>query len=772
MSKIVSLLFIICFVFNFQGRILADQMPDDSRFLLEKIEKTNNLAIDYCDISIDIAVQYVDTVLRLSNDISNLELKSRTYAIAAYVYERQGDYKLALEMANTALIISKQTKNEKLIASNYNGVGVMYDYLGDYDNAIKNYQKGYEIRRSIQDTVGMQGSLGNLGLVYHLKGDFKQAQKYLYQSKKMAKLISDTSGYTSAIINLALVFQQQKNYKKALELYEECLELYKQQNGKYDMALAYNNIGSVYMDINELRKGMHYHQLSLKIKNEIGDAPGMVMSFHNLGISLKRLGKLDSALFILKQGEAILDSVPDAASRIEMYNSIASVYFDQNEFSKAKSYLDRAEKIYNEGNKYYKIYEVYQSLALLNAKLNNYKDAYHYSELYWGMLDSIQNNENAKMLQQKELEDEYERKVLADKLEEKKEEEKRAIEKKAEEKTQTIKNYIYLTILLALLLIIFFVYRNYKANKKANIILNERNSIISSQNNEIKKQAHLLQEKNRDITDSIQYAKRLQDAILPEVSELNYALKNYFILFQPKDIVSGDFYWLHADEKLNAKYLFAVVDCTGHGVPGGFVSLVGNNAMQRAVNEFKLNSVNLILDKVSELVESDFEKESEEIRDGMDMSMIAIKEDNSNITLEYAGANNSIWIINTERKEWILNNVKVESPIVLEIKADKQPIGKYEHRKPFKLNTVQLKKGDTIYMFSDGYADQFGGPRGKKFKYSQLQELLISIQHLSMEEQKNHLFQTIENWKSWIDDKNKIQELEQLDDICLAGIKI
>lgn len=274
---------------------------------------------------------------------------------------------------------------------------------------------------------------------------------------------------------------------------------------------------------------------------------------------------------------------------------------------------------------------------------------------------------------------------------------------------------------------------------------------------EINRQKEVVEEKNKEIVDSINYAKRLQSAILPTAQKVKESFKESFVLFKPKDIVSGDFYWMQkiagfqagTRSETNDIFLIAAVDCTGHGVPGAMVSVVGANSLDRCVKEFGLRRPAEIMDKLNDLVTETFETTDGEVRDGMDMTLCAL--DLKKGKLEFAGANNPLWIVRNGAKE------------VEEIKPDKQPIGKFEFRKPFTNHEKDLQKGDCIYLFSDGYADQFGGPKGKKFKYKTLKELLISLHEKPMDEQLQVLESTFENWKG---------ELLQIDDVCVIGIRI
>jgi serine phosphatase RsbU (regulator of sigma subunit) len=250
--------------------------------------------------------------------------------------------------------------------------------------------------------------------------------------------------------------------------------------------------------------------------------------------------------------------------------------------------------------------------------------------------------------------------------------------------------------------------------------------------------------KNKEITDSITYAKRIQAAILPADSVIKTSLPDSFIVYKPKDIVAGDFYWLEKKDKL---LIFAAADCTGHGVPGAMVSVICNNALNRSVREFGLSSPAAILDKTRELVIAEFEKSDEEVKDGMDISLCCY--DPSSMMLKWAGANNPLLVLNTKG--------------LTEFKADKQPIGKYTDPKPYTEHSIQLQKNDTIYLYTDGYQDQFGGDKGKKFKASSLKALFLSIHTKPVGEQKQIIDTTFESWKGG---------LEQIDDVCVIGIRI
>jgi serine phosphatase RsbU (regulator of sigma subunit) len=287
------------------------------------------------------------------------------------------------------------------------------------------------------------------------------------------------------------------------------------------------------------------------------------------------------------------------------------------------------------------------------------------------------------------------------------------------------------------------------AQEKALEVLEEK---VKERTFEIVEQKELVEEKQREILDSITYAKRLQDAILPPLSLIRQYLPESFVLYKPKDIVAGDFYWMEhfplpVGEGQGEVVLIAAADCTGHGVPGAMVSVVCSNALNRTVKEFKITETGKILDKVRELVLETFEKSEDNVQDGMDISLCNFNTKTNE--LQWSGANNPLWYIHNGA----LN----------EVPADKQPIGKYEKAAPFKTHHITLQKGDMLYLFTDGYADQFGGPKGKKFKYKQLLECLVAVGNKPLQEQKKILEETFETWK---------RDLEQVDDLLIIGIKV
>jgi len=292
-----------------------------------------------------------------------------------------------------------------------------------------------------------------------------------------------------------------------------------------------------------------------------------------------------------------------------------------------------------------------------------------------------------------------------------------------------------------------------KNNIKLEQLITERSAEIMAQKDELEVQHGLMKYQQNEILDSIQYARRIQSAVLVPFKNIMTVSKEFFIFFKPKDIVSGDFYW---STILNNKLIVAIGDCTGHGVPGAFMSMLGISFLKQIVNEKKIHTPGKILDLLRDMTISSLQQSDEdnELYDGMDMTLCSY--DLKTEILEFAGANNSLYLIRENE--------------ITKISGDRMPISSYPTMDPFTNKLVDARKGDCLYMFSDGYIDQFGGPRGKKYKIKLFSEFLLEIHKKPMKEQKELLDQNLKDWISF-KDKNG-ETFEQVDDIVVLVVKL
>ncbi len=414
---------------------------------------------------------------------------------------------------------------------------------------------------------------------------------------------------------------------------------------------------------------------------------------------------------------------------------LASLYFKTDSFEQAKKLFDEALPLANGIDYRDQLMMIYEERGKIFQKEKKYKEALEYFMLFKAYSDSATKAIFKSDLNAKEADYEIgKREGNIKKLED--------INELAELKNKQNRYVIFGLIFIGFLIILitFNLFRNNKSKQKANQLLNEKNKLIEEQKK-------FVEEKNTDITNSINYAKRIQEAILP-AKELKYKLfSNAFVLFQPKDIVSGDFYWF---AEKNGKRIISAVDCTGHGVPGAFMSMIGNAFLHEAVAEKGITKPGLILNElrsniITSLKQSDV---ADSTKDGMDMALLTFNE--TNTAVEFSGANNPLWLIRNGE--------------FIEFKGDKMPIGYFQGKEnSFTNHKIDLLSGDTLYVFTDGYADQFGGEAGKKFKYKQLKDILLSIQNLPMLEQETVLRAKFSEWKG---------KHEQVDDICVIGVRV
>ncbi len=657
--------------------------------------------------------------------------KLKTLNIISWEYALIDDYKAGIQSANEALAIANTAPASRLIldqrAAAYVNLGVINYYKSDYNRALEFYLRALPIMEEINDRRGMGATYNNIGMVYDDKGEYTKALEFLLKALKIREELNDKQGISNSYGNIGGIHYSKGDYAKALDFHLKAVKIKKEIGNKKGLASSYSNIGIIYDDKGDYPKALEYQKKSLEIKEEIGDKKGMALSYGNMGNTYKHMGDYSKALEFFKKSLALKEEIEDKKGMASSYHNMGLLYLSMNRFPEAKLYQQKGLYIAKEIDARPDIMKGYEGLSQADSAIGNFKDAYFHHRYYTMIKDSIFSEEADKKVVQSEMNFEFEKKEQAVKLEQEK---KDALANEALEKQKMQRNGFIAGFLLMLTLV-GVTYRSYRNKRKSHEI--------------IALQKELVEEKNRDISDSINYAKRLQQAILPSEKSIKENLNESFILYNPKAIVAGDFYWMEVVS--NNFVCIAAADCTGHGVPGAMISVVCSNALNRCVKEFGLTEPGKILDKARELVIETFEKSESEVKDGMDISLCVINTDTNEVS--WAGANNPLWYL----KDDVIN----------EIKSDKQPIGKYGQIKPFTTHHLQLHKGAILYLFTDGYADQFGGEKGKKFKYAKFKELLLSIQNKNMSEQKEILNQTFDSWRG---------SLEQVDDVCIIGIKL
>jgi len=598
------------------------------------------------------------------------------------------------------LELAREKKSKKWESKALNTIAASFQMKGDFLNAIDYYQQSLKIREQMNDQQGVSTSLSNISGIYISIGEFKKALDYALRSIKIFEQTGNKQALASTLNNIGIIYNNLADYDKALEFNQKSLGLYKELGDKQGTAASNANIGNIYMSLSDYDKAMDYLLLSLSTAQEIGDKQSVSTNMSSIGKCCMKQKKYALALGYLEKARKLSLEIEDMTSEREAVSVL---------------------------------YETYKEMKQPEKALENY-------ERYIVLRDSIFKEDNQREITRKELQYEYDKRMASDSVkhsEDQKVKDALIFAKNAQiEQDTTQKRALYGGVLL-LLISAGIMYNRFRITRK-------QKQIIERKNQETEEQKLIIEDKQTEILASISYAKRLQEAILPPQSLINSALPESFILYKPKDIVAGDFYWL---EKVKEQVLFAAADCTGHGVPGAMVSMVCSNALNRTVKEFGVTEPGAILDNVCALVVETFERSETEVNDGMDISLCSL--DPETKELKWAGANNPLWIIRKGN--------------VIELKPVKQPIGKVDKPVKYTTETIQLETNDCIYVFTDGYADQFGGGKGKKFKYSQLLELFRSNANKPMQQQKAVYEKTLSDWKG---------SLEQIDDILIIGVRI
>ncbi len=705
---------------------------------------------------------------------------------------------------------------KKTLSKSHSNLGIYYYGKGELEQTLKCFEKSIAIRMSIDDTLGLAITYNNMGFLNYSSGNIEKAIQYYTKSLEIDERSGNTDEQAFTLNNIGRIFQDNGNLRVALDYYHKSLGIQEKTENKRGIVVSCVSIGSVNIDQKNFIVGVEYMKRALKLSTLIGDNRGAGTALNNLGSCYNKMGLPDSGLVYYRrslkmfeiENDAVLLGNPhnnmgailikkkdyekaeehvlkaldyfkkcdDKQGESETLINLAQIEVERGNLEKAKSHALRGLELAQSVDKIKAIKENAKILTLIYSKQGAFEKALEMRNLEVLLSDSLANEEAKKSSIQKEFQYEYDKKAAADSVENARANEVKnahIAQQRAELKAKHNQQYALYGGLFVAVFFIGFVYNRLLVTRKQKTVIEEQSNLLAETNEELNQtneeilaqrdqieyQKIIVEKAHTEVGASINYAKRLQDAILPSFGEINQYIPQNFIFFKPKDIVSGDFYWF---EKVGGNLFLAAADCTGHGVPGAMVSVVCANALSRCVKEFGLTKPSEILDKTRELVVETFAKSGEEVKDGMDISLVklpitglASKElDNENpIKMNWSGANNPIYI---KRKE---------ADAIEVVKGDREPIGYTLKSTPFKNHEIDLHSGDTIYLFSDGLPDQFGGPNNKKFGYKQFRNILIENNGKSMNEQKQKLASALNNWISKGND-------EQIDDVCIIGVSV
>ncbi len=746
----------------FQALSLSQEIKNAE--LMGTIQRNIGQAYYWLD-SLEKSNYYARKTLELSREINNRLLEADALIDLGMFAQREGKTDSALVFMNTALKIGYEENAMLEVALAYARIGRLYFDIGDFQNSIKSHQKEIEIKESFNDLSGLAIAYGNLGRIHRTIGNYQLALEQYQKSLSTFEKLNNTPYIADISSEIGLVYENlsrstlavkdnEINFNKALEFHQAALKIYQEEDNLQKTAQSLNNIANNYsrLAINEFvsqygefwedslyqlstniimstfGNTFDYYNQALSIFEEIEETREIANVNINLGSHYIYARNWEKSRQHLNIGLRLARQIKSQQEITLALFHFGDYYFRQRDLDNAELYLNQSLKIAEDlGIKDVEMH-TNQRLAKVYEQGNNLPKALKHLKTYNLIKDELFSEQSQKIIT--EMQTKYET--------EKKEQELKLMRNQDElQKSVIQRQKLTLAITIGGLLVILafagLLINMVRQKQRANKILEEKNELISHQ--------------KQEITDSIRYASRIQNAILPSANIIKESLKDHFVLFLPRDIVSGDFYWF---TKKQNKMILVAADCTGHGVPGAFMSMLGVSFLYEIVNKEGIMEPAKILNMLRDFIKltlSQTGKQNEQ-KDGMDMSLAML--DIENMKLEWAGAYNPLVLIRNNE--------------LIEYKADKMPVAIHiSDHQPFTNHEIDLYPGDTFYMYSDGYPDQFGGTDARKFMSKRFKQLLLDIHHKPMEEQKEILHQEHLNWRG---------ETDQIDDIVVFGVRV
>ncbi|MBN2663944.1 MAG: tetratricopeptide repeat protein [Bacteroidales bacterium] len=708
-----------------------------------QIDLLDELVVEAYNFSIDSSIFYNKIAVELSIKTDNYQLIIGQIRDLAKLYIYNSDYSKALETYQSALPFAELSDNDTLKGLVIHSIGNAYLYDSEFDLALEKYLEALDIRERINDTIGIAASTNNIGLIYWKLEQYDLALKYY---------------------NLSLISELSIKNNKGI-------------------ASSYNNIGMVYWKINQIDSAIYYVRKSLKIKLDYNiDKRSLTDAYNNLGVLYRNLSVFDTALIYFNKCLILDKNNQDKHDIANSYTNIATTHSYLNNNTKALVFLDSAETISLPTKDYEILINIYDLRANIYAEKNDFFNAYKSLRKHIQYKDSVYSENITNQIA--EMQTKYDTEKKEHEIEMQKQEilvQNLAIEQ------QNTKLSLQRRILfgftgfsVAIIVLLIFLTRLFFQKKKANNLLKQKNieilqqneeietqannlneafekirdanEVLSLKNKQIEKQKNLLKEKNDFVESSIKYASTIQNASLPLKTEIDKYFDN-FIIFLPKDIVSGDFYFFSTLKQLTHKdYFFIVADCTGHGVPGAFMSMIGIRLLNKYVNEYKIKSPAKILENINKDIFVSLKQYSGNNRDGMDMIICKFsKKDGSKfVEVSYAGAKRALYYFDNKKTE------------IQKVDATRKSIGGAENNNlKFSDNLLTLSTETKFYLFTDGLPDQNNVER-KRFGTLRVLNILTQNIEKPLEEQSLSILLNLEKWQNLT---------TQRDDITMIGLK-
>lgn len=747
------IIILICFVLELpaqKGSPRPKYTVADTAAIRSMIKK----GTDHASNNNDSAMWYADKAIDVSLQIKSDVWLANGFYLKAKVHYFGSDFSAAQFYQYKSLALAQKLGERDLESKSYNLGGAIFFNLGKYDDALKQYNNRLKISTSLKDTSSVIQAYFNIALLYNTKGLHDQAVEMNYKALEIAEKRHDTINMMALYEGLGQSYYQMKDKTKATAFLNKAYQLalikkeeYEQSGILIDLGNIYQQEGQLNQQEGELYKSISYYNDAVRITKKNGDKRRQSTATSNKAKSYLMLKRYKDALAFNEEAMKINIEINYTKGICDAFVTKAECYVETGKLKVAEENALKSLEIANNLKSGREQHDCCLLLSRVYDQRKDSKNAYKYYKKAIELNDTIQDKSHVKHIAELGLE--YERKKTERELEFK------VLEEKAQLRKQKQIRNIFLVGGIIMLIILIFIIRIYIKTRRAN--------------NELGKQNKILEQTNARIIESIDYSQNIQQSILPQKNEVDKLFSDYFILYKPKDIVSGDFYFIEPVQTARVSLVvFALADCTGHGVPGALMSLMGHSILKECLKAPEVNSPGEGLDYLNKELHSFLRQgqKEEHIMDGMDIAFCSI--DLVTGEVMFSGANNPLWIISKRKniKDSSGNELHLDADLngnyLYEIKATKQPIGFNETPKKFANHQLKLEKGDALYLFTDGFADQFGGPKGKKYKYKQLTEVILNSANKTMTEQKRDLENSFENWKG---------NLEQVDDVSVLGIR-
>ncbi|MBS3776313.1 MAG: tetratricopeptide repeat protein [Bacteroidales bacterium] len=721
----------------------------------------------------DSAISYYQQAFNLCREGGFTRLAGKCLNYIAVIYIYRSEYDKTIDYLNRSIALKKQAGDTGGMANGYNNLGVIHKNQGNFGKAMEYLQKATRLRhalaprltdssRIINNTEKLGQACNNQGNIHYQFGDYSRAVGFYKRALEHFEKIDNSKGISSCYNNIGNVFEEQQNYDKAKDYYTRALDLNRELNEIRNIGTCLNNLGEIHLKQSQIRQARTHFQKSLKYREKANDKRGISAVYSNLAMVNLKNRNYSKSLDQLHKALKLDNEIGDKKGMAEDMITLARVYLKQDRLNQATDFALQGKRISDTIQAPLQEKSALQILAQIYEKRGDYRRALQYTRDFEEIEDRLFNKEKNQQIE--ELETKYQ---LEKKQEEIHRQEELLDRKENLIRKQQVQKYAYIGGIVFVLAISVLIYVNYRQKRNINKLLMEQNEEIESQNeeliqqneeirnqrDELERQRNLAHEqrseiavKNDEIASSIQYAKTIQSGLLMSERAIRQMLPDHFMLFKPRDIVSGDFYWLH---QKNGQVMFAVVDCTGHGVPGAFMSLLGMSFLNDVVQERNQPQAGDVLNRLRTKVIHALRQNVPDTDNRNNIDIALCIWDKENRQLQYAGAYNPLYLVRNGELE--------------EYKANRTTIGiESKLEESFTTQHIQLQQGDTIYLFTDGYPDQLDEKQHEKMNISRFKSLIKDLAPLELQCQKIRLDDHFENWKG---------QYEQVDDVLVMGVR-